>query len=146
MPRSLMCLLCLLTLAAAIGCEQETLTSDKDLRILERGDVFKRIHLQEAILIDTRTREKYAAGHIPGAISLPLQFMRKDDPRLTGSKVIIVYADGWNDPLSTAGVKRLISLDYKDVFDYKGGVQDWLEAGRTLSSGQINTGRPETGN
>ncbi len=137
-------LVSVLILGAMIGCGDEVETSDRDLRILERGALFEQMHLEKAVLVDVRPLRYYQAGHIPGAIHMPLNHMRSLDPRLTGNKTIVVYAAGWNDPLSTAGVKRLISLGYYDVFDYKGGVRDWQDAGRVLTTGRLDAGRAET--
>jgi rhodanese-related sulfurtransferase len=44
-----------------------------------------------AITVDVRSPDEYAAGHIPGAISAPLNRLRALMPRLPRDKTIIFY-------------------------------------------------------
>lgn len=45
----------------------------------------------EAITVDVRSPEDYATGHIPGAISAPLNRLRALLPRLPRDKTIVFY-------------------------------------------------------
>jgi rhodanese-related sulfurtransferase len=54
-------------------------------RRLENGDV---------TVIDVRPREEYAAGHIPGALSLPLQALERGDKALPRRREIVAYCRG----------------------------------------------------
>jgi hypothetical protein len=49
--------------------------------------------VSEIIVIDARSRDAYAAGHIPGATSFPhLEMSAETTARLDRSKVYVVYA------------------------------------------------------
>lgn len=43
------------------------------------------------LLIDSRSREEYAKGHIPGALSLPLKELDRLVGRLPRDKELVVY-------------------------------------------------------
>ena len=49
----------------------------------------------EIVVIDARSRDAYAAGHIPGSVSFPHREMNVENTvRLDRSKVYVVYCDG----------------------------------------------------
>jgi 3-mercaptopyruvate sulfurtransferase SseA len=51
--------------------------------------------VSEIIVIDARSRDAYAAGHIPGATSFPHREMSAETTaRLDRSKIYVVYCDG----------------------------------------------------
>ena len=51
-------------------------------------------------------------------------------------QVAVVYAGGWTDDLSIAGAKRLLALGYKNVFEFRGGIELWQSEGRALEGDQ----------
>jgi 3-mercaptopyruvate sulfurtransferase SseA len=54
-----------------------------------------RAGLSDIVVIDARSRDAYAAGHIPGAVSFPHREMRAETAaQLDRSKVYVVYCDG----------------------------------------------------
>src|SRR3974377_1623127 len=65
----------------------------------------------EIIVIDARSRDAYAAGHIPGAISFPHREMSAETTAgLDRSKVYVVYCDGIGCNASTKGSHKLAQL------------------------------------
>ena len=52
--------------------ELTTLTQSADIPELSREEIQQRLHDPTLILVDVLPRETYAAGHIPGALSLPI--------------------------------------------------------------------------
>ncbi len=64
--------------------------SAPDLRItpVETAELLSR---GQAVVVDVRSPEDYAAGHIPGAISTPLNRLRSLMPRLPRDKTIVFY-------------------------------------------------------
>jgi rhodanese-related sulfurtransferase len=87
------------------------------------------------VLIDALSAESYANGHIPGAISFPYKTIdNKTAPkRLSRSDNIIVYCGGFKCAASTKAAHRLLALGYKNVVDYKGGLEDWTARGNDLA-------------
>src|SRR3954451_17238855 len=68
--------------AAYLGDDIAEVTRDELLRRLEAGDV---------TVIDVRRGEEYAAGHIPGALSLPVDELADRLAELPGGATIVAY-------------------------------------------------------
>ena len=85
-----------------------------------------------AARLDTREPADFAAGHIPGALNIPLPELDRRDPRLAEATRILVYAQGYDSPLSPAAAKKLISLGYQNVYDFRGGAELWKAEGNEL--------------
>ncbi len=81
------------------------------------------------VVVDARTPEAYARGHVPGAINLP---HRTIDPSTTASllrdKVIVAYCDGVFCNASTKAAAKLTSLGFmvKEMLD---GMEGWRKEG-----------------
>lgn len=114
-----------------VGCNSEPKTSDQDLTQLEYPKLLKmqanpKMHL---VIIDVRSAERYAQGHIPNAINISIPDLRASDPRLADATDIVVYATGWTEYLSPAAAKKLLALGYKNVYDFRGGIEMWAAYG-----------------
>ncbi len=77
------------------------------------------------LVIDARTPEAYAKGHVPGAINLP---WRKIDSSTTSQlprdKVLVTYCDGVFCNASTKAAARLASLGFR-VKEMLDGMSGW---------------------
>ena len=92
---------------------------------LERG---------EAILIDVREPPEYATEHIPGARLLPLSiFDPARVPQEAGKKVVLHCVMGMR---SAQAGQKLLDAGYTTVYNFRGGVQAWKEAGYTTAQSQ----------
>lgn len=76
-------------------------------------------------LVDIRSAEKYLAGHIPDAVSMP--YAEFDLDRLPPDKDtrIIFYAKSVRDVSSSEAAKRAIAAGHRNVKVYSGGMQAW---------------------
>src|SRR5215470_20217398 len=82
---------------------------------------------QEALLIDVREPPEYAAEHIPGARLLPLStFDPARVPQEAGKKVVLHCVMGMR---SAQAGQKLLDAGYTTVYNFRGGVQAWKEAG-----------------
>jgi rhodanese-related sulfurtransferase len=83
----------------------------------------------EIMVIDARTQEAYAQGHLPGAINLP---WHKIDSSATTAmpkdKVLITYCDGIHCNASTKAAMRLAALGFR-VKEMLDGLQGWKREG-----------------
>jgi rhodanese-related sulfurtransferase len=76
-----------LVAAAAIGLAQQEPAAKNRIAI----DEFRTLHQQDAVVVvDVRDAESYAEGHIPGALSVPLDSLPQYLPRLKALKKPIV--------------------------------------------------------
>ena len=89
--------------------------------------------LAPIVVIDARSREAYAAGHIPGAMSFPHREMSADSTaRLDRDKVYVVYCDGIGCNASTKGAYKLAKLGFR-VKELLGGLDWWRRDGHPVA-------------
>ena len=80
---------------------------------------------QEAIVLDVREQDEFDAGHIPGAVLLPVGTITKDSaaaviPEL--DSVVLVYCRSGNR--SKTDSQALVGLSYTQIYEF-GGIKDW---------------------
>jgi phage shock protein E len=76
-----------------------------------------------ARLIDVRTSKEFASGHLPGAISIPLQELQAREGELGGHEnAIVVYCAA--GPRSALARTQLRRRGFKRVFDL-GAMHRW---------------------
>ncbi|HYN02202.1 MAG TPA: rhodanese-like domain-containing protein [Vicinamibacteria bacterium] len=61
----------LLVTLAAVGCVVWPQGAGPDAAAMPLAEALQRRDRGEAVLIDVRSREAYAEGHLPGAVSIP---------------------------------------------------------------------------
>jgi rhodanese-related sulfurtransferase len=141
-------LLCLVGLMA-VGCSKKT--SDRDLVLIspDQGQTLvnnqKRALLglgdvKSGVWVDPRPAYKYAAGHIPGAINLPLKEIMERQDELKKFNVLIIYGEDYGDPVAIGMSKKLLQLQFKDVRTLEGGLKAWEESGRRIVKGTAPDG------
>lgn len=82
------------------------------------------------VILDVRTHEEFAAGHIPGAICIPNETIGSDPiPELADKEqMILVYCRSGNR--SKQAAKKLAKMGYTNIVEF-GGIIDWT--GETVS-------------
>lgn len=105
------------------------------------------------LLIDARSPERYRAGHIDGAMSLPYDELsgvsQEDVAKIKGRgsfNSVLVYCDGWEEetdparrydhPPSEHLADELKSLGIDQVSSMQGGLKAWLDKGGTVVQGE----------
>jgi rhodanese-related sulfurtransferase len=84
------------------------------------------------VVIDARSRDAYAAGHIPGAISFPHREMSIETAaQLDRSLVYVVYCDGIGCNGSTKGAHKLARLGFRTK-ELLGGLDWWRRDGHPV--------------
>lgn len=78
------------------------------------------------ILIDVRTPEEFASGHIAGAVNIPVQELDQRLSEVPDDKEIVVYCRSGNR--SATATQILTSSGYDGVYDM-GGIIAWQQAG-----------------
>lgn len=86
----------------------------------------------DAVLVDVREADEWAAGHAPNAIHIPLAELpaRIDELPETDDTVAIVCRMGGR---SARAVQWLVHQGY-DVANVEGGMLEWERAGKQLAS------------
>ena len=92
-----------------------------------------------AIFVDARPLQHYIEGHIPGAISLPLDNFenrfKEIESQLPKNHDIIVYCDNINCDLSTYLVYRLLDKGYIYCSIFENGIKHWQTVGYSVDEG-----------
>jgi rhodanese-related sulfurtransferase len=84
------------------------------------------------LLIDVREADEYAAGHVEGAINIPLRTLADNLDKVPADQPVIVYcASGLRAGTGTAA---LAMLGYDNVRSFPGGWKAWSEAGEAAST------------
>lgn len=84
------------------------------------------------LLIDVREADEYAAGHIEGAINIPLRTLADNLDKIPADQPVIVYcASGLRCGMGTAA---LAILGYDNVRSFPGSWKAWSAAGEPAST------------
>lgn len=78
------------------------------------------------LLIDVRTPEEFASGHIAGAVNISVESLPDRLNEIPDDQTIVVYCRSGNR--SAAATNILVDAGYSPVYDL-GGIQDWVSAG-----------------
>lgn len=84
-----------------------------------------------AFIVDARPYVKFLQETIPGSISIPDTELDKLIGRfpINKNEKIVIFCGGFSCEKSHIIANKLISLDYKDVTVYAGGLPAWKESG-----------------
>ena len=89
-------------------------------------------------LIDVREREEFAAGHVPGAVNLPMSELGEHLDRLPDEPFDVICQAGGR---SARVVEALEARGY-DATNVEGGTGEWIAQGREV---ETPAEAPETG-
>ena len=88
--------------------------------------------LQGAVLVDVREVEEFEVARVPGARLIPLAEVAKRCSELrNGPRVYVICAKGGRSRVAA----ELLREDGTDAVTVVGGTTAWLEAGKTVDSG-----------
>jgi len=79
------------------------------------------------VILDVRTEEEYAKGHIEGAINIPLEELEQRLDELDRERAILVYC--WSGVRSERACEMLIESGFRKVYNMEGGISAWMSAG-----------------
>ncbi|MCA0399579.1 MAG: rhodanese-like domain-containing protein [Proteobacteria bacterium] len=97
---------------------------------LARDDIKSGLAAGTMLVVDVREPHEYAAGHIPGAINMPLSaFDPRRLPMDEGKRTVLSCAAGVRS-MQAAMLARSagVAIDAH----YRGGFKDWLMAGEPV--------------
>jgi rhodanese-related sulfurtransferase len=102
---------------------------------VSRETIWRKIQSRDQfVLVDALSQMSYARSHLPGAISLPPEWVADWAPRRIPDREteIVVYCSSSTCETSVDVANRLIALGYRNVGHYVEGKADWVQAGLPL--------------
>lgn len=110
------------------------------LQIHDLNLVKQIIQNKDRIVIDVRHRDSYDQGHLPGALSFPLddldQNIRKILATIKPAQPLLIYCSSLECSDSHDFATHLINLNYTDVKVFSGGFQAWEEEGQKIEKNE----------
>lgn len=104
------------------------------LRPVDSESLLRRVRKGEVLVLDVRPREEYEAGHIRGAVSLPVKELEWRLAGLPKSQVIAAYCRGPYCMFAVEAAEALRRKGY-DAVALKESVQDWKAMGYPIETG-----------
>jgi len=99
-----------------------------DLEAVSRKELMRRIRDGLVTVLDVRPEDEYALGHLPGAINIPLQKLKRRLKNLDPRREIVAYCRGAYCVLSFEAVAALRARGFK-VHRLQDGFPEWKAAG-----------------
>jgi rhodanese-related sulfurtransferase len=104
------------------------------LDAVDRDDLVRRVRRGGVTLLDVRPVEEFAAGHIPGAISMPLPQLTRRLGELPKGREVIAYCRGPYCVLAIEAVRLLRRRGFR-AQRLEDGVPDWRARGYGVAVG-----------
>ncbi len=101
---------------------------------VDRDALIERVRQGAATVLDVRPVEEYRAGHIPGAISVPLKELMLRLSELPHDQEIVAYCRGPYCVLAVQAVEMLRGKSFNAV-RLENGILDWRAMGFSVAVG-----------
>jgi rhodanese-related sulfurtransferase/DNA-binding transcriptional ArsR family regulator len=105
------------------------------LEPLSRAELVERAGRGEVVILDVRPTAEFVAGHIPGALSVPIGELDATLARLPKRSQIVAYCRGPYCVLAPQAVERLRSKGFK-ARRLADGMPEWRLAGLPVAVGE----------
>jgi rhodanese-related sulfurtransferase len=118
--------------AALLVIVYELRTRNENVSAVSPQDAVRLMN-QGALVIDLRTSDAFASGHVAGAKQMSGEQILKagDTLKKQKEKVLVVYDD--TGSLGAAAVRQLAAQGFTKVFNLRGGISAWRAENLPLS-------------
>lgn len=110
------------------------LTVKDDLEPLPRQELLERVRDGLVMVLDVRPPEEYAAGHVAGAVNVPLSDLEQYLKKINPEQEIVAYCRGPHCVLAFDAVARLRKKGMK-ARRLEDGYPEWKTAGLPVEAG-----------
>jgi len=100
-----------------------------------RKALLARVRSGGVTVLDVRPAEEYKAGHIPGALSIPLKVLQRRLSDLPRDRDVVAYCRGPYCVLAVEAVEMLRARGFR-AFRLEESVQDWRAEGLPVAAGE----------
>jgi rhodanese-related sulfurtransferase/predicted transcriptional regulator len=105
-----------------------------DAEAVAMAELLKRARSKQVVILDTRPASEYVAGHIPGAISVPIDDLKQRLQQLTKGKDYVAYCRGPYCVYADRAVE-LLRANGRRARRLLDGFPEWRAAGLPVASG-----------
>lgn len=105
-----------------------------DAEAVPMAELLKRARSRRAVILDTRPASEYLAGHIAGAISVPVDELQRRLQQLTTGKEYVAYCRGPYCVYADRAVE-LLRASGRRARRMRDGFPEWRAAGLPIASG-----------
>jgi rhodanese-related sulfurtransferase len=99
-----------------------------------KEELLRRARSRDIVVLDVRPPEEYAAGHIAGAVSMPLAELERRLAELPPGRRVVAYCRGPYCVLAAEAV-RLLRKRGVEALRLKEGYPEWRDAGLPVERG-----------
>jgi rhodanese-related sulfurtransferase len=122
-------------LAEVEQLKRRFLEGREEMEPVNRDSLMQRVREGVVIVLDVRPAEEFMAGHIPGAVSIPLGELEQKLSELPKDQEIVAYCRGPYCVLAVRAVEILREKGFR-AFRMEDGVQDWRARGFSVAVGK----------
>lgn len=109
------------------------LTVKDGMEPVPRAELLRRARQGLVTVLDVRPAEEYAAGHVPGAVNVPLAHLERHLKRLPRGREVVAYCRGPYCVLAYEAVARLRRKGFK-ARRLQDGFPEWKVAGLPVAT------------
>lgn len=122
------------------------------IRFITLGEAQDLFQVGQALFVDSRSTQDFVSGHVPGALSVPLDEVKeaaggrggKEAPgsldqilrSFSPDRTLVVYCEGGDCQTSIALARLLHDMGFRDIRVFEGGWAEWSAAGMPVEAGQ----------
>jgi DNA-binding transcriptional ArsR family regulator len=106
----------------------------EDTAAVDTDELLRRLASGDVVILDVRPGTEFAAGHLPGAINVPLEELAERIGELPRNHQIVAYCRGRYCVLAHDAV-RLLTAEGLDASRAADGVLEWRIAGVRIETG-----------
>jgi ArsR family transcriptional regulator len=107
---------------------KQYLDGKKDLEPVNRDELLRRAESGAVTVVDVRPEEEYRAGHIPGAVSIPLRDLEARISEIPRDTEIVAYCRGPYCVMAIRAVELLRKKGYHATH-LEEGIPEWRALG-----------------
>lgn len=105
------------------------------LEPMSAEELLQRVKSGLVIVLDVRPPEEYAAGHVPGAVNVPLADLERRLNELDAGREVVAYCRGPHCVLAFEAVARLRQRG-RNARRLEGGLPEWRRDGHEVAVGE----------
>lgn len=109
---------------AEVASARDAYLGESDSEEITRQTLLAQIEAGDTVILDVRPAEEYRAGHIPGAVSIPLNELTERINELTDDVEVVVYCRGEYCVLAYDAV-RLLTNQGRRAVRLHDGMLEW---------------------